>query len=53
MSSKLKFWKRDFQLLDLPNLLLNIWEYNEPGCKNHCPVCIPFEKWCIEVAQEK
>ena len=53
MSSKLKFWKREVQLLDLPNLLINIWEYNEPGCKNQCPVCIPFEKWCIEVVQEK
>ena len=50
---KIKFSKRDFQLLDLPNLLINIWEYNEPGCKNQCPVCIRYEKWCIEAVQEK
>ena len=53
MSSKLKFSKIDFQLLDLPNLLINTWEYNEPGCKNQSPVCIQYEKWCIEAAQEK
>ena len=53
MSSKLNFSKRDFQLLDLPNLLINIWEYNEPRCKSQCPVCIQYEKWCIEVVQEK
>ena len=34
-------------------MLINIWEYNEPGCKNQCPVCIQYEKWCIEAAQEK
>ena len=53
MSSKLKFSKRDFQLLDVSNLLINIWEYNERGRKNQCLVCIQYEKWCIEVAQEK
>ena len=34
-------------------MLINIWEYNEPGCKNQCLVCIQYEKWCIEAAQEK
>ena len=34
-------------------MLINFWEYNEPGCKNQCPVCIQYEKWCIEAAQEK
>ena len=53
MSSKLKFSKRDFQLLDVSNLLINIWEYNERRCKNQCLVCIQYERWCIEVARKK
>ena len=36
--------------LDISNLLINVWEYNDPENKN-CQICIQYEKWCIEALQ--
>ena len=52
MSPKLNFSKRDFQELDLPNLLLNIWRYADAGVKK-CNICKQYEVWCVEATQEK
>ena len=52
MSPKLKFSERDFQELDLPNLLLNIWGYADARAKK-CNVCKQYEIRCVEAAQEK
>ena len=52
MSPKLKFSKRDFQELDLPNLLLNIWGYADARAKK-CNVCKQYEIRYVEAAQEK
>ena len=51
MSPKLKFSKRDFQELDLPNLLLNIWGYADARAKK-CNVCKQYEIRCVDAAQE-
>ena len=42
--------KKIFLHLDLPNLLINIWEYTD---KTNDPILIQYEKWCIEVAKQK
>ena len=51
MSPKMKLSKANFKLLDLPNLLINIWDYNDPTHVG-CSICKQFEKWCIEVAKD-
>ena len=46
----MKFSKEDFANLDLPDLLLNIWEYSnyltDPILKSYC-------EWCVELAKEQ
>ena len=48
--SGMKLSKANFELLDLPNLLINIWDYNDQTHAN-CPICTQYEKWCIEVVK--
>ena len=50
MSSNLKFSSVTFSRLDLPNLLINIWEYNDERHKN-CPICKQYKEWCIQVVK--
>ena len=46
----LKFSLNSFRQLDLPNLLINIWDYaNKPDC----PICKQYLKWCITAAKEQ
>ena len=45
----LEFSKKTFSQLDLPNLLINIWDY--AFC--HCSICSQYQKWCTQVAKEK
>ena len=46
----LKFSLNSFRQLDLPNLLINVWDYvNKPNC----PICKQYQKWCISAAKEK
>ena len=43
--------KETFMRLDLPNLLINIWEYNhEKHNVVNCAICRKCEEWCIEAA---
>ena len=46
----MKFSKNDFENLDLPDLLINIWDYSEyltdPVLNQQC-------QWCVEVAKER
>ena len=42
--------KKIYLHLDLPNLLINIWEYTD---KPNDPILIQYQKWCIEVAKQK
>ena len=46
----LKFSLNSFRQLDLPNLLINVWDY---GDKPNCPICKQYQKWCISAAKEK
>ena len=50
MSSNLKFSSVTFSRLDLPNFLINIWEYNDERHKN-CPICKQYKEWCIQVVK--
>ena len=47
---QMKLSLTNFEFLDLPNLLINIWEYNNETHKN-CPVCKQYKEWCIKVAK--
>ena len=49
---KLPLSKQNFEHLDIPNLLINIWSYNDKSHRN-CSVCKQCEPWCIEVAKKK
>ena len=49
--SGMKLSKANFELLDLPNLITNIWECNDEMHAN-CLICKQYEKWCIEVAKK-
>ena len=49
--SKLPLSKQNFEYLDIPNLLINIWSYNDEFHQN-CSVCKQYERWCIEVAKK-
>ena len=46
----LKFSLNSFRQLDLPNLLINVWDYVD---KPNCPICKQYQKWCISAAKEK
>ena len=46
----MKLYLANFEFLDLPNLLISIWEYNDETHKN-CPVCKQYEDWRIKVAK--
>ena len=48
----LKFLLEAFSRLDLPNLSINIWEYNDEKHKNSS-ICKQYEKWCIEAGECK
>ena len=39
-----------FEFLDQPNLLINIWEYNDERHKN-CPACKQYKEWSIKVVK--
>ena len=48
----MKFSLADFRKLDLPDLLINIWNYS--GCNNiNCSVCNQYRYWCVQDAYEK
>ena len=40
----------NFEFLDLPNLVINIWEYNDETHKN-CLVFKQYEAWCIQLVK--
>ena len=48
--SGMKLSKANFEFLHLPNLLIDIWDYNDQTHAN-CPFCKQYEKWCIEAAK--
>ena len=49
---QLKFSLDLFRQIDLPNLLINIWDYAD---KKHsdCSVCKQYSEWCVMIAKEK
>ena len=47
---QIKLSLANFEFLDLPNLLINIWEYNDETHKN-CLVCKRYEAWCIQLVK--
>ena len=50
--SKLPLSKQNFEHLDIPNLLINIWSYNDEFHQT-CSVSKQYKRWCIVVAKKK
>ena len=46
MAQQFPLSKKIFERLDIPDLLINIWEYIEDNHVN-CDICRQYEKWCI------
>ena len=48
----LKFSLEDFQKLDVPDLIINIWSYN---WLQHlpCDTCYRYSVWCEQILKEK
>ena len=44
--------KKKIEHLDIPDLLIKIWEYNDDDHKN-CAICDQNRKWCVEIARSK
>ena len=56
MAQQFPLSKENFELLDIPNLLINICSYNdEEHLLNvgNCEICKQYKKWCIEAARSK
>ena len=51
--SELKFSKRDFRDLSVPDNLLNLWIYNYFGKHKPCFSCKTYSKYCEEVLKEE
>ena len=54
----LKFSQESFCLIDLPNLLINVWDYAEHVYHNLLPdlnrcVCKLYLEYCVEAARKK
>ena len=43
--------KENFQYLDLPDLLLNIWDYGDASPENE--IIKKYLQWCIDFAEKK
>ena len=50
--AEIKFSKKSFALLDLPNLLVNVWSYCHGQCRQ-CKICVQYAKWCVEIISER
>ena len=42
--------KENFQYLDLPDLLLNIWDYGDASPENE--IIKKYLQWCIDFAEK-
>ena len=51
--TELKFSLDTFCQHDLPNLLINIWDYAYHINEKSCIVCQTYQGWCIVAAREK
>ena len=50
--SKLPLSKQNFEHLHIPNLLINIWSYNDESHRTRS-VSKQYKRWCIVVAKKK
>ena len=50
---KLTFSKDDFKLVDTPELLINLWNYNYFPNHKHCHVSKIYSGCCKEILKER
>ena len=53
MENALKFSLYSFHQLDLPDILINIWDYADHLKQKECIICQTYQNWCIIAAKEK
>ena len=54
MAKRFPLSKENFMQLYLPNLLINIWEYNDKDHNfSNCEICRQYEEWRIEAAKSQ
>ena len=56
MAQQFPLSKENFEHLDIPNLLINIWSYNDQDHHlnvGNCETCRKYEKWSFEIAKSK
>ena len=46
---RLTFSKDDFKLVDTPELLINLWNYNYFLNHKHCHICKIYSGYCKEI----
>ena len=49
-ATDLKFSLNSFRQLELPNLLINFWDYAD---RPDDPICKQYQKWYITAAKEQ
>ena len=47
---QLKFLKATFMQHQMPDLILNLWDYSEDL---QCPICNKYARWCIQCISKK
>ena len=50
---RVTFSKDDFKLVDTPELLINLWNYNYFPNHKHCHVCRIYSGYCKEILKER
>ena len=48
---KLKFQYQDFEIMNIPNLMINIWSYSDDHGR-YCNICRTYKNWCIKVLKK-
>ena len=49
---KLKFQYQNFEIMDIPGLIINIWSYSHDHGQ-YCNICCTYKNWCIKALKKK
>ena len=48
---KLKFQYQNFEIMDIPGLIINIWSYSHDHGQ-YCNICCTYKNWCIKALKK-
>ena len=49
---KLKFQYQNFEIMDIPGLIINIWSYSHDHGQYY-NICCTYKNWCIKALKKK